>query len=39
MHLRLIHFDFLFWRAEESRIALSIAGIPFEDVCPDRTAF
>lgn len=39
MQLRLIYFDFPFWRAEASRIALHIGGIPFEDVRPDRGTF
>jgi len=39
MELRLIYFNFPFWRAEASRIALHLAGIPFEDVRPDREAF
>ena len=39
MHLKLIYFDFPFWRAEVSRLALHLGGVPFEDVRPDREAF
>jgi len=39
MTLRLIYFNFPFWRAEASRIALHMAGIPFEDVRPSREEF
>ncbi len=39
MHLRLIYFNFPFWRAEVSRLALHLAGIPFEDVRPSRDEF
>ena len=39
MTLRLTYFDFPFWRAEASRLALHIGGIPFEDVRPGRDAF
>jgi len=39
MKIRLIYFDFPFWRAEASRIALHIGGIPFEDVRPGREEF
>ena len=35
MHLKLIYFDFPFWRAEVSRLALHLGGVPFEDVRPD----
>jgi glutathione S-transferase len=31
MNIRLIYFDTPFWRAETSRIALHLGGIPFED--------
>ncbi len=37
--LRFIYFDFPFWRAEASRIALHIGGVEFEDVRPGREAF
>ena len=39
MHLRLIYFDFPFWRAEAARIALHIGGVPFEDIRPGRAEF
>jgi glutathione S-transferase len=39
MTLRLTYFDFPFWRAETSRLALHIGGVPFEDVRPDRETF
>lgn len=39
MTLRLTYFDFPFWRAEASRLALHIGGISFEDVRPDRETF
>lgn len=39
MQIRLVYFDFPFWRAEASRIALHLAEIPFEDVRPDRESF
>ena len=39
MRIRLIYFDFPFWRAETSRLALHIGGIDFEDVRPDRECF
>mgnify|MGYP001179922998 CR=1 FL=1 len=32
MNIRLIYFDMPFWRAEASRIALFLGGIPFDDV-------
>jgi prostaglandin-H2 D-isomerase / glutathione transferase len=37
--LRFIYFDFPFWRAEASRIALHMGGIAFEDVRPGREEF
>jgi glutathione S-transferase len=37
--LRLIYFDFPFWRAEASRLALHIGGVEFEDVRPGREEF
>jgi prostaglandin-H2 D-isomerase / glutathione transferase len=39
MKLRFIYFNFPFWRAEASRIALHMGGIPFEDVRPNRQEF
>ena len=39
MTLRLTYFDFPFWRAEASRLALHIGGVPFEDVRPSREEF
>jgi|MDTA01.1.fsa_nt_gb glutathione S-transferase len=39
MHIRFIYFNFPFWRAEASRIALFMAGIEFEDVRPGREEF
>ena len=39
MHLKLTYFNFPFWRAEASRIALHLADIPFEDVRPTREEF
>ena len=39
MELRLIYFDFPFWRAEVSRLALHLSGIPFEDIRPSRAEF
>ena len=32
MNIRLIYFDMPFWRAEASRIALFLGGIPFDEV-------
>ena len=32
MSIRFIYFDLPFWRAETSRLALFLGGIPFEDV-------
>ena len=32
MNIRFIYFDLPFWRAETSRLALFLGGIPFEDV-------
>ena len=32
MNIRLIYFDLPFWRAEISRLALFLGGIPFEDI-------
>jgi prostaglandin-H2 D-isomerase / glutathione transferase len=37
--IRLYYFDFPFWRAETSRLALHLGGIPFEDVRLGRDAF
>ena len=37
--IRLTYFNFPFWRAEPSRIALFMAGIEFEDVRPGRDEF
>ena len=39
MTLRLLYFDFPFWRAEVSRIALYLGDVPFEDVRVSREAF
>jgi len=39
MQIRLIYFDFPFWRAEASRIALTMGGVAFEDVRPNRAEF
>ncbi len=39
MTVRLTYFDFPFWRAEVSRLALHIGGVPFEDVRPTREEF
>ena len=39
MNIRLVYFNFPFWRAEASRIALHLAEIPFEDVRPTREEF
>jgi len=39
MNLKLTYFNFPFWRAEASRIALQLAEIPFEDVRPTREEF
>ena len=39
MTYRLIYFDFPFWRAEASRLALHIGGVEFEDVRPDGRTF
>ena len=39
MQLRFIYFDFPFWRAEASRLALHIGGVEFEDVRPDGPTF
>ena len=36
MKLALTYFNFPFWRAEVSRLALHLGGIPFEDIRPDR---
>ena len=38
-NLRLIYFDFPFWRAEPSRIALFMGNIPYEDHRPSREEF
>ncbi|HAN32306.1 MAG TPA: hypothetical protein DCQ06_11980 [Myxococcales bacterium] len=34
--LRLVYWDFPFWRAEVCRLALHLGGIEFEDVRPNR---
>ena len=39
MQLKLMYFDFPFWRAEVSRLALHLGGVPFEDVRPNRESF
>jgi glutathione S-transferase len=39
LKLRLIYFNVPFWRAEVSRLALHIGGIPFDDVRPNREEF
>jgi glutathione S-transferase len=39
MNIKLIYFDFPFWRAEVSRMALHIGGIPFDDVRPTGDEF
>ena len=39
MQLKLMYFDFPFWRAEVSRLALHLGGIPFDDIRPNREAF
>ncbi len=39
MKIRLTYFNFPFWRAETSRLALHIGGIEFEDVRPGRDDF
>ena len=39
MNLSLIYFDFPFWRAEVSRIALNIGKIKFNDIRVDREEF
>jgi prostaglandin-H2 D-isomerase / glutathione transferase len=39
MELRFIYFDIPFWRAEMSRLALHIGGVPFQDVRPSREEF
>ena len=39
MNLSLIYFDFPFWRAEVSRIALNIGKIKFNDIRVDREQF
>ena len=39
MHIALTYFDFPFWRAEVSRLALHIGGVDFEDRRPSREAF
>ena len=39
MNIRLSYFDFPFWRAETSRLALHIGGVEFEDVRLGRDAF
>ena len=39
MHIRFYYFDFPFWRAEPSRLALHLGGIPFDDVRLSRDAF
>ena len=39
MEIKLTYFNFPFWRAEASRIALHLAEIPFEDIRPNREEF
>ena len=39
MEIKLYYFNFPFWRAEVSRMALHIGGIPFEDVRPTGEEF
>ena len=39
MNLSLIYFDFPFWRAEVSRIALHIGNIEFNDLRISREEF
>ena len=39
MKIKLTYFNFPFWRAEASRIALHLADIPFEDIRPTRDEF
>ncbi len=39
MQLTLTYFDFPFWRAEVSRLALHLGGVPFNDVRPSRAEF
>ena len=39
MKIRLTYFDFAFWRAEASRLALTLGGVPFEDVRLSRNEF
>ena len=39
MNIRLSYFNFPFWRAETSRLALHIGGIEFEDVRVGREEF
>ena len=39
MHIALTYFDFPFWRAEVSRLALHLGGVEFEDRRPSREAF
>lgn len=39
MDLRFYYFNFPFWRAEPSRLALHLGGIPFEDVRLGREEF
>ena len=39
MKIRFTYFNFPFWRAETSRLALHIGGIEFEDVRPGRDEF
>jgi prostaglandin-H2 D-isomerase / glutathione transferase len=39
MKIRLTYFNFPFWRAEASRLALHLGNIPFEDIRPTREEF
>ena len=39
MTLKLVYFNIPFWRAETSRLALHLGGVPFEDVRPNREEF
>jgi prostaglandin-H2 D-isomerase / glutathione transferase len=39
MKLELVYWNFPFWRAETSRIALFLGGIEFEDVRPNREEY
>jgi len=39
MTLKLVYFNIPFWRAETSRLALHLGGVPFDDVRPNREEF